>query len=74
MRTYDPSAKCSKCGHDVVSTLFVRGLVASEQHLKRMCARCLYTWSEAPLDAGVPKYLTRNRWMQLNKVTRAGRV
>lgn len=74
MKPYDPSAKCSKCGHDGVGTVFVRGLVSSEDSLKRTCLRCQYTWSEAPLDAAVPKRLTRKRWMQLARGSRAGRV
>lgn len=58
---YDPEAKCPKCGHDVVSTVYCTstpyghvqtlnypGEVCIEkvEHHHRRCQRCSYAWVE----------------------------
>ena len=57
MKPYDPAAKCPKCGHAVVSTIFCGGHKErdyrvspppphSEDALHRQCTRCGYGWLE----------------------------
>ena len=56
---YDPDAKCPKCGHDDISTRYVKqgrlgepcefysADIREHEHLHRQCRRCNYKWCEA---------------------------
>ena len=54
---YNPSAKCPKCGHEVVFTSYQKQRsytclsgCSDGEHLHRTCQRCQYQWPEAVLE------------------------
>lgn len=57
---YDANAKCPKCGHKVIATIYrdkgehVDGPYDGwyeRETMQRICTNCHYKWHEAPLDA-----------------------
>jgi len=53
MKKYDPNAKCPKCGCEQVMAFY-----DERDQLLRTCIRCLYDWTEKPLDAEA-----ENEWL-----------
>lgn len=55
MKRYDPNARCPKCGGRNIGSRYAEHLDrvrdTIKKTIKRVCARCLYEWEEAPLDA-----------------------
>jgi len=59
--TFNPEAKCPKCGGDDIGVFYHGGwcygfacwLKIDEEHLCRRCCRCQYTWVERCIDKEV---------------------
>ena len=60
MKNFNENSRCKKCGYDVVGTTYRYDFGFETMH--RKCARCGYTWCEAPLDA--QNDVTRNKSIQ----------
>lgn len=60
MNPYNENARCPKCGGDTIGSRFCSGQYPSHGYydpphegteaIHRACARCGFSWSEAPID------------------------
>lgn len=61
MKPFDEHAACPKCGWATVQTSYHAGEKygpgPSEEHLRRACQRCHYSWNEAPIQRDLPEPL-----------------
>lgn len=49
MEKYRETARCPKCGGQHVTTKHEESM--GEEHMRRQCQRCGYSWLQKPLDS-----------------------